>query len=115
MPDAVKGGLFVGAAVATGILVGLFVPSLVGAGRDSGNRTRAQNPVPTMPGVVGARLDEADRELGRRGIAYETDAPQIVEVVAPSLLEVCESRPAPGRGIRGSAHLHVAVVGTCNI
>ena len=113
MPDAVKGGLFVGAAVATGILVGLLVPSLFGPGRDTTN-ARAQSR-PTMPGVVGQQLDEAERVLRRRAIDYETDAPGIVEAVVPDLLEVCESDPAPGRSIRGRAQLHVAFTGTCSL
>jgi hypothetical protein len=113
MPDAVKGGLFVGAAVATGILIGLFVPSLVGAERDT--KGQAHESLPQMPSVVGQRLDEAQRELRGRGITYVTDAPDIVEVVVPDILEVCESEPAPGKSIRGSARLHVALAGTCDI
>src|SRR5688500_13704751 len=116
MPDAVKGGLFVGAAVATGILIGLFVPSLVGAERETTKGPRAQKPLlPTMPSLAGQPLDEAEGELRRRGIAYVSDAPDIVEVVVPAILEVCESEPAAGRSVRGSARLHVAVTGTCNI
>ena len=116
MSDAVKGGLFVGAAVATGILVGLFVPSLVGADRETTNKPRAQKPsLPTMPSVVGRPLDEAEGQLRSRGIAYVADAPDIVEVVAPGILEVCASEPAAGRSIRGDARLHVAVTGTCDI
>jgi hypothetical protein len=116
MPDAVKGGLFVGAAVATGILLGLVVPSLVGTERDSPSRQRAQKPLlPTMPSVIGRPLDEAETQLRRRGIAYVADAPDIVEVVAPGILEVCDSEPVAGKSIRGSARLHVAVTGTCDI
>ena len=114
MPDAVKGGLFVGAAVATGILVGLFVPSLVGAERDKGPGAH-KSLLPQMPSVVGQPLDEAKRELRGRGITYVTDAPDIAEVVVPAILEVCESEPAPGKSIRGSARLHVALAGTCDI
>jgi PASTA domain len=118
MPDAVKGGLFVGAAVAAGILVGLFVPSLVVADRESSKERgpRAHKPVlPTMPSVAGQPLEDAEGELRRRGIAYETDAPEIVEVVVPGILEVCDSEPGAGSSIRGSARLHVAVAGTCGI
>ena len=116
MSDAVKGGLFVGAAVATGILVGLLVRWVVGGEPNARKAARVQNPVrPPMPRGVGRPLDEADGELRRRGIAYEADAPDIVEVVASGMLEVCESEPAAGSSIRGSARLHVAVTGTCNI
>lgn len=105
-----------GAAVATGILVGLFVPSLLGAGRETAKGPRAhESPLPTMPSIVGQPLDEARGELRRRRITYVTDAPDIVEVVVPDILEVCESEPGPGRSIRGSARLYVALAGTCNI
>jgi PASTA domain len=116
MPHAVKGGLFVGAAVATGILVGLFVPSLVGTKRETAKGPRAhESLLPTMPSVLGQPLDEAQEELRSRGITYVTDAPDIVEEVLPEILEVCESEPGPGRSIRGSARLHVAPARTCNI
>ena len=115
MPDAVKGGLFVGAAVATGILVGLLVPSLVGAERGTKGPRAHGAPLPQMPSVVGRPLDEAQSELSGRRITYVTDAPDIVEVVVPNILEVCESEPAPGKSIRGSARLHVAFAGTCDI
>jgi hypothetical protein len=68
-----------------------------------------------MPSVVGEPLDQARTELKGRGIAYETDAPQIVETVVPDILEVCESDPAPGKSVRGSARLHVALARTCGI
>ena len=115
MPDAVKGGLFVGAAVATGLLVGLLVPSLVGAGRETAERSRTQAPLPTMPSVIDQPLDEAQRELRSRGIDSVTDAPHFVEVAVPQVLDVCESEPAPGGRVRGSARLHVALAGTCRL
>jgi hypothetical protein len=117
--DAVKGGLFVAAAVATGLLAGLFVPSLVGAERETASRPRAPAPaLPTMPGIIGRRFDEAQDELRRRGIPYVTVAPDIVavaEVVAPATLEVCDTEPGPGRSVRDRAHLHAAFAGTCGI
>lgn len=116
MPDVVKGGLFVGAAVTTGILFGLFVPQLVGAERDHAKGPRAHaSPLPTMPDVVGERLDQARGELGRRGIAYTTDVPGIVERAVPEILDVCASEPAAGKRVRGSARLHAALAGTCSI
>jgi hypothetical protein len=112
MPDAVKGGLFVGAAVAAGLLAGL----LIVAGRGTADGSRADSPpLPTMPTVIGRPLDEAQRTLSRRGIRYMTDAPEIVEVTVPGILEVCESDPAPRRSIRGRARLHVSLAGTCGI
>ena len=114
MPDAVKGGLFVGTAVAIGILVGLLAPSLVGAERQTGERSRAHTPPPSMPSVIGKPLDEAEAALTRRGIAYVTDAPDLVEMLVPAALEVCDSEPGPGKGVRGSARLRAELVGTCN-
>jgi hypothetical protein len=115
MPDAVKGGLFVGAAVAAGILAALLVPRLVVA-EDAKSPQRAHAPaLPTMPSVVGRPLDEADVTLRRRGIEYVTDAPEIVERVVPMVLEVCETEPAEGAAVRGSVRLHAALVGTCAI
>jgi hypothetical protein len=116
MPDALKGGLFVGAAVITGVLVGLLLPTLVGPERETARGSRAEKVVlPTMPSVVGERLDQAQSELQGRGISYETNAPTFVEEVVPDILEVCESEPAPGRSVRGSARLHVALARTCGI
>ena len=116
MPASVKGGLFVGGAVAVGILAGLLIPTLVGAERGAGNGTRGHTAqLPTMPSLIGRPLDEAKGELRRRRIAYVTDAPSIVEAVAPGILEVCESVPAPGARVRGSARLNAALAGTCGI
>jgi hypothetical protein len=112
VPDAVKGGLFVGAAMVVGLVAGL----LIVAGRGTADGSRPDGPrLPTMPAVVGQPLDEAERTLRRRGIRYMTDAPRIVETTVPGILEVCESEPAPQRGIRGRAQLHVSLAGTCGI
>jgi hypothetical protein len=115
MSDAVKGGLFVGAAVMTGLLAGLFVPPLVGAERPAAKRPRAQAALPTMPSIIGQPLDEAQAELRRRGISYETDAPGLVKSVLPQILEVCKTEPGPQALVRGSAHLHAALAGTCDL
>jgi hypothetical protein len=116
MRGPVKGGLFVGAAVATGLLAGLLVPSLVVAERETVKRPRTHAlPRPTMPSVIGLPLDEAKDELGRAGVPYVTDAPDIVEVVVPMLLEVCETEPEPGAKVRGTARLRAAPAGTCDI
>jgi PASTA domain len=68
-----------------------------------------------MPRVIDRPLDEAQSELRSRGISFVTDAPDIVEVTMPNILDVCESEPDPGKSVSGSARLHVAVAGTCNI
>ena len=116
MPEAVKGGLFVGVAVVTGILVGFIVAPLFGGERNPAKRQRAHAALlPKMPNVIGQRLDEAAGELRRRRGRYVTDAPDIVEKMVPSILEVCESEPGPGSSVRGSAHLRTALPGTCGI
>ncbi len=116
MSGAVKGGLFVGAAAAVGLLVGFLVPPLVVAERETAKRPRADaSPRPAMPYVVGRPLDEAERELRRRGIAYVTDGEEVLGVVVPSLWEVCETEPAAGQKLRGAAHLRAALPGTCVI
>ena len=116
MPDAIKGGLFVGAAVAIGILGGLLVPALVGAEKEAAKRPRTHATVlPTMPSVIGQPLDQAQGELRRRRIRYVTDAPDFVERLVPGILEVCESDPGAGTSARGGARLRAALAGTCEI
>lgn len=116
MRGPVKGGLFVGAAVAVGLLAGLILPSLVIAERETAKRPRAGTPsLPTMPSLIGRPLDEAEDELRRRGIPYTTDAPDLVEIVAPKVLEVCETEPGPGEKVRGGARLRASLAGTCGI
>jgi PASTA domain len=116
VPDVVKGGLFVGAAVTMGMLAGLLLPNFIGDERETAKRPRAQKSLPpTMPSVIGQPLDEAEGELRRRGISYVADAPDIFEATVPDFLEVCGSEPNPGRPVRGSAHLRTALAGTCHI
>jgi hypothetical protein len=114
MSDSWKGGLFVGAAVAVGLLVAFLVPSMVvGRGTTKGQRAQAP-PAPVMPNVVGRKLDEAERELRRHEIAYVTDEGDVFGVVVPSVWEVCETRPAAGTRVRQSARLRAALPGTCD-
>lgn len=115
MPDAVRGGLFVAAAVVTGLLAGFLVPPLFGAERETARPRAKTPPPPTMPSVIGQPLDEAQTTLRRRGIAYSTGGPEIVKTVMPELLEVCESEPVSGQSVRGTARLHTAVRGTCDL
>jgi PASTA domain len=116
MPSAVKGGLFVGAAVTVGIVAGLLVPSLVVAERDTASRPQQRaTPLPTMPSLVGRTLKEAESELDRRGIPYSTDAPHLVQVLAPTVLEVCATDPPVGQRVRGQARVRAALAGTCSI
>ena len=115
MPDSLKGGLFVGAAVAVGLLVAFLLPPLV-VGRETAKDPKADRPPPpAMPNVVGRPLDEAEAELARRGIRYETDGGDIFGIVLPSVWEVCETRPGRGERVRGTAHLRAALPSTCNI
>jgi hypothetical protein len=115
MSGPVKGGLFVGAAVAIGLLFAFLVPSLV-VGRETARESQADAPpLPTMPTVVGLPLDEAEEELGRRRIAYVTDGADIFGIVVPSVWEVCETDPGGGEKVRDTAHLRAALPGTCSI
>jgi hypothetical protein len=115
MPDSLKGGLFVGAAVAVGLLVAFLVPPLV-VGSETANQPKTDAPPPpAMPNVIGRPLDEAEEELARRGIAYVTDRGEIFGVVVPSIWEVCETEPGGGEKVRGTAHLHAALPSTCDI
>ena len=116
MHGPLKGGLFVGTAVAVGLIAGLILPSLVTAERETTKRPRAGTPsLPTMPSLIGLPLDEAEDELRRRGISYTTDAPDLVEIVVPTVLEVCETEPAPGEKVREGARVSASLAGTCSI
>ena len=115
MSSSMKGGLFVGAAVAVGLLAGFLVPPLVsGREADKGRKTNAQQ-VPSMPNIIGRPLAEAEKELARHGIAYVTDSEDIVGIVVPSVWEVCETKPSVGEKVRGAAHVRAALPSTCGI
>jgi hypothetical protein len=116
MRGPVKGGLFVGAAVLVGLVAGLLVPSLVVAEREIAKRPKGGTPaLPTMPSVVGRPLDEAEDELRRRSIPFTTDAPALIEDFVPTVLEVCETDPAPGQKVRTRVRVRAALAGTCEI
>ena len=115
MPDSLKGGLFVGAAVAVGFLFAFLVPPLV-VGRKAANEPKTDAPpLPAMPNVIGRPLDEAEEELRRRGIAYVTDGGEIFGIAVPSIWEVCETVPGGGEKVRHTAHLRAALPSTCDI
>jgi hypothetical protein len=115
MAGPLKGGLFVGAAVAVGLLLAFLVPSLV-VGREAAKPPRTDAPPPpSMPNVIGRPLDEAEQQLGRRGIAYVTDGGDILGIVLPSVWEVCETEPGAGESVRGTARLRAALPSTCGI
>jgi len=113
MSDSLKGGLFVGAAVAVGLLVAFLVPPMV-AGRGTAKQRAQAPPPPVMPDVVGRKLDDAERELRRHEISYVTDEGDVFGVVVPSVWEVCETRPAAGSRVRQSARVRAALPGTCD-
>lgn len=115
MSGSLKGGLFVGAAVSVGLLAAFLVPPLV-VGRETakGPKTGAPRP-PAMPNIIGRPLDEAEQELGRRGIAYVTDGGDVFGIVVPSIWEVCETEPGAGERVRGTVHLRAALPSTCGI
>jgi hypothetical protein len=115
MSASLKGGLFVGAAVAVGLLAAFLVPPVV-VGRETGKASKADaRPLPVMPHLTGRPLDEAEAELGRRGIAHVTDGGDIFGVVVPSVWEVCETVPGGGQKVRRTARLRAALPGTCAI
>jgi hypothetical protein len=115
MSGSLKGGLFVGGAVALGLLAAFLLPALV-AGRETATGQRADTrSLPAMPDIVGLPLDEAESELSRRQIAHVTDTEEVLGVVMPSVWEVCETRPGPGQKVRGTARLRAALPGTCAI
>jgi PASTA domain len=115
MSGPMKGGLFVGAAVAAGLLAGFLVPPLV-VGRESARGSRSDaHRQPAMPNLAGRPLDEAEAHLGRRGISYVTDRGDIFGVVVPSLWEVCQTEPPEGERVRGPVHLRAALRGTCSV
>src|SRR6185312_10992317 len=106
---------FVGVAVALGVFAGILLPRLVAAERDSGKRSKTVAASKTMPSIVGLSLEEAEQDLGRRGIAYVTNGGDILGVVVPSIWEVCASEPGAGATVRGTVHLHAAFPGACGI
>jgi hypothetical protein len=115
MSASLKGGLFVGAAVAVGLLAAFLVPPVV-VGRETGKASKANaRPLPVMPHLTGLPLEEAEAELGRRRIAHVTDGGDIFGVVVPSVWEVCETVPRGGQKVRSSARLRAALPGTCAI
>jgi hypothetical protein len=115
MSASLKGGLFVGAAVAVGLLAAFLVPPIVvGHGTGKGSNADAR-PLPVMPHLAGRPLDEAEQELGRRGIPYVTDGEDIFGLVVPSVWEVCETEPDGGQTVRRSARVRAALPGACGI
>ena len=114
MSGPLKGGLFVGAAVAVGLLAAFLLPALVVG--DEGGAAGADKPTrPAMPDVVGRPLDEAEDVLGRRGIAYRTDGEDIFGISVPAIMEVCETVPGAGEPIRGTVRVRAALSRTCAI
>ena len=114
MSGPLKGGLFVGAAVAVGLLAGFLLPEMV-VGRDHAANRAGKPAGPAMPDVVGRPLDEAEDVLDRRGIAYVTDGEDIFGISVPSIMEVCETVPGAGEPIRGTVRVRAALSNTCAI
>ena len=114
MSGPLKGGLFVGAAVAVGMLAGFLLPPLV-VGSEGRSDRAGKPPRPAMPNLVGRSLDEAENVLGRRGIAYVTDGEEIFGVSVPSIMEVCETAPGAGEPVRGTVRVRAALSNTCAI
>ncbi len=115
MSGPIKGGLFVGAAVAVGLLAGFLLPGLVVGREGAATAEAGQPPRPSMPDVVGRPLDEAEDLLGRRGIAYRTDGGDVFGIEVPSVMEVCDTVPAAGERLHGAVRVRAALSGTCAI
>ena len=115
MSSPVKGGLFVGAAVAVGLLTAFILPPLVVGSGSSATAGTEKPPRPAMPDVVGRPLDEAQEALGRRGISYVTDGEDILGISVPSIMEVCETVPGAGEQVRGTVRVRAALSQTCAI
>jgi PASTA domain len=116
MPDFAKGCLFVGAAVTVGMLVGFAVPMFVDPGTERAATIASRKPVlppqPVMPDLTGQKLDDAEQTLDSRRIDHETIG-GVLGLVVPSVFEVCETEPAPGQQVHGTAYLYVELPGSC--
>ena len=115
MSGPMKGGLFVGAAVAVGLLAGFLLPSVVMSGEGAATDGTDKAPRPAMPDVIGQPLNQAEDTLGRRGIAYVTDGGDIFGIAVPSIMEVCETVPGAGMPVRGTVRVRAALSSTCAI
>jgi hypothetical protein len=120
--EYVKGGLFVGAAVAVGAIAGLVLVSIAPADQRGRSKTladrsagvpRAPSAGPRMPQLVGRRLDQAEDELDRRGIVYEQDGAGTVGRFVPVIWEVCDTAPGAGETVAGTVKLYVELPGQC--
>ena len=115
MSGPVKGGLFVGAAVAVGLLAAFLLPPLVVGDQGAATAKARKPPPPAMPDVIGARLNDAEDTLARRGIAYTTDGGDIFGIAVPSIMEVCETVPRAGEPVRSTVRMRAALPRTCAI
>jgi hypothetical protein len=115
MSGPLKGGLFVGAAVAVGLLAAFLVPQSVVGRHGAATAGAGKPPRPAMPDVVGRPLDEAQDALRARRIAYVTDGGDIFGIDVPSIMEVCETVPSAGEPVRGTVRVRAALPRTCAI
>ena len=106
-----------GVAVVVGMLAGFLVPPLVDPGPERAATIASRKPVPppkpAMPDVTGLKLQDAEQLLDQRGIDHDTEG-SVLGVVVPSVFEVCETEPAPGQEVQGTAYLHVDLPGLCS-
>ena len=68
---------------------------------------------PRVPDLAGARLDLAERLLGRSGIPYDTDGGGLLGVVLPQNWTVCSTDPDPGTTLPTDAPVTLAVDHGC--
>ena len=68
----------------------------------------------TVPDLVGAGVDDAERRIERRGLTLETKrGGGFLDPLVPKGLGVCEQEPAAGNEVRRGSTVHVVVARAC--
>ena len=111
--------LFLGGALLAGTVAGIIVPVLAIDGLDRPDRGAAvaasggRSAGPSMPDLVGERLDRAEERLDARGIRHDTEGGGLFGVIVGSSWEVCDTQPSAGERVRDVALLAVERPGEC--
>ena len=68
----------------------------------------------TVPDLVGAGVDDAERRIERRGLSLDrTRGGGFLDSLVPKGLGVCEQEPAAGREVRRGSTVRVVVARAC--
>jgi hypothetical protein len=68
----------------------------------------------TVPDLVGAGVDDAERRIERRGLSLESErGGGLLDPLVPNSLGVCEQEPAAGAAVRRGATVRVVVARAC--